>query len=158
MSEFKLSSAAFAANQPIPKKYSSEANDVSPPLQWDGAPPGTKSFVLICDDPDAPVGTFTHWVLYGVPGSASALPEGIAKQEVVVAVGGARQGVNDFGRIGWGGPCPPRGHGAHHYHFKLYALDSGLDLPPKAMQAKIEAEMKGHVLAQAELVGTYERK
>ncbi len=118
----------------------------------------TKSFALLCDDPDAPVGTFTHWVLYGVPANTSALAEGIAKSDTIVVLGGAKQGMNDFGRIGWGGPCPPRGHGVHHYHFTLYALDTELVLPPRATRRRLEDAMEGHVLAQAKLVGTYERK
>jgi hypothetical protein len=158
MNEFKLTSSAFGANQPIPKKYSSEANDVSPPLTWQGAPPGTQSYALLCDDPDAPIGTFTHWVLYGLPANATSLPEGVAKTDTVLALGGAKQGMNDFGRIGWGGPCPPRGHGVHHYHFTLYALDIEPGLAPRATKRKLEEALKGHILAQAELVGTYERK
>jgi|ERR1051326_7615432 Raf kinase inhibitor-like YbhB/YbcL family protein len=158
MSELKLTSAGFAHNQPIPKKYSSEANDLAPPLQWEGAPVEAKSFALTCDDPDAPVGTFAHWVLYGIPASITALPEALPKTETVPTLGGAKQGINDFGRIGWGGPCPPRGHGVHHYHFKLYALETELNLPPKATKRKLEEAMKGHILVQAELVGTYERK
>lgn len=158
MTTMKLSSPAFGHGQPIPRKFSSEANDLSPSLQWEGAPPGTRSLVLLCDDPDAPMGAFTHWVLYGLPAETSALPGAVAKTEVVPDLGGAKQGVNDFGRIGWGGPCPPRGHGVHHYHFKLYALDNDPGLPPRATKKKVEDAMKGHILAQAELVGTYERK
>ncbi len=158
MAAFQLSSPAFGHDQPIPRKYSSEASDVSPPLQWEGAPAGTKCYALICDDPDAPVGTFTHWVLYGIPAGTTALPEGVAKTDSVASLGGVKQGMNDFGRVGWGGPCPPRGHGAHHYHFKLCALDREPDLAPRATKAKLEDLIRGHVLAQAELVGTYERR
>ena len=158
MTEFKLICKEFGPNQPIPKKYSSEAKDHSPPLRWEGAPRETKTFALICDDPDAPVGTFTHWVLYGLSADKTELPENVAKSEIVPALGGIKQGMNDFGRAGYGGPCPPRGHGPHHYHFKLYALDAEINLLPRATKKQLEDAMQGHILAQAELVGIYERR
>jgi len=158
MTEFKLSSKEFGASQPIPKRYSSEAKDHSPPLQWEGAPKETKCFALICEDPDAPMGTFVHWVLFGLPSTATGLPENVSKTETVPSLGGVKQGMNDFGRIGYGGPCPPRGHGVHHYHFRLHALDAELNLHPRATKKQVEDAMSGHILAQAELVGTYERK
>jgi Raf kinase inhibitor-like YbhB/YbcL family protein len=152
----KLISPSFQHQQPIPAKHTCEGADASPALEWEGAPAGTKSFALICDDPDAPGRTWVHWVIYNIPAGTTGLPEGAAKSDTVA--GGARQGVNDFGKVGYGGPCPPRGHGKHRYFFKLYALKSELDLKPRATKAQLEAAMKGQILAQAELVGTYERK
>jgi hypothetical protein len=138
----------------MPANHSCDGVDASPALKWDGVPAGTKSFALVCDDPDAPGGSWVHWVIYGIPAGASELPENVAKTDVVA---GLKQGVNDFGRVGYGGPCPPRGHGAHHYHFRLYALDADLNLAPRLSRRQFEAAMKGHVLAQTELVGTYQR-
>ncbi len=152
----KLTSPSFQHQQPIPAKHTGEGADVSPALKWEGAPSATKSFALICDDPDAPGGTWVHWVIYNIPAGTTELPEGVAKSDTVL--GGARQGVNDFGRVGYGGPMPPRGHGKHRYFFKLYALKSALELPARATKAQLEAAMKGQILAQAELVGTYERR
>ena len=156
MTAFKLSSSAFGQNQSIPAKYSCEGEDVSPPLAWEGAPAGAKSFALICDDPDAPGGNWVHWVIWNVPGTALGLPANVAKTETVAALGGARQGLNGWPKLGYNGPCPPRG--LHHYHFKLYALDAVLELPPKAGKRQLEDAMKGHILGQTELVGTYQRK
>lgn len=161
MASFTLSSSAFAANQPIPKKHTGEGPDVSPALTWAGAPAGAKSFALICDDPDAQSvagHVWVHWVVYGIPATTTALPENVAKTDSVAALGGAKQGMTDFKRVGYGGPMPPRGHGVHHYHFKLYALDTELNLPAKVIKKQVEDSMKGHILAQAELVGTYERR
>ncbi len=158
MTRFTLTSSNFQHNQPIPAKHSCEGQDLSPTLKWDGVPSATKSFALICDDPDAPVGSWVHWVIYGIPANTTELPESVAKTDTVAAQGNAKQGMNDFGRVGYGGPCPPRGHGAHHYHFRLYALDTELSLPTRATRRQLESAMKGHILAQAELVGTYERK
>jgi Raf kinase inhibitor-like YbhB/YbcL family protein len=157
MADFKLSSPSFGHNQPIPAKFSCEGQDVSPALKWEGAPPATKSFALICDDPDAPVGTWVHWVIWGIPAKATELPENVAKTETVAALDGAKQGENSWPKIGYGGPCPPRGHGVHHYHFRLYALDTALALQPRATKKQLEEAMKGHILAQIELVGTYQR-
>ena len=161
MSPLTLTSSAFAANQPIPAKYTGEGLDVSPALKWEGAPAGTKSFALICDDPDA-LGVagrvWVHWVLFDLSAKTTALPENVAKTETVEALGGAKQGLTDFGRVGYGGPMPPRGHGVHHYHFKLYALDVELNLPAKAGKAPVEEAIRGHILAQTELIGTYQRK
>ena len=146
----EVKSSAFAAGGTIPRKYTGEGTDVSPPLSWSNVPEGTKEFALICDDPDAPRPTpWVHWVLYKIPASVRELPEGSS--------GGAREGRNDFGNRGYGGPMPPPGHGVHHYHFKLYALDTELDLPPGATKDQVLAAMRGHVLAQGELVGTYQR-
>lgn len=151
----KLESAAFRDGEPIPKAQARDGGDVSPPLSWSGVPAGTKAFALICDDPDAPRGTWVHWVLFDLPAARTELPAGVAKGERP-APGGA-QGRNDFGDLGWGGPAPPRGHGVHHYEFRLSALDKSLGLPPGATKAQVEAAMRGHVLAQAKLTGTYRR-
>jgi len=151
---FQISSAAFSANEMIPKKFTCQGQDVSPQLSWSGAPAGTKTFVLIVDDPDAPAGTWVHWVLYNLPASAKELPEGVEKQETVLV--GALQGRNDFRKVGYGGPCPPAGK-PHRYFFKLYALDTALSLKAEAGKAEVERALKGHVLGQAELVGRYGR-
>ncbi len=150
----QLTSSAFTEGAPIPLKYTCDGEDRSPPLRWSGVPPGTKSIALICDDPDAPVGTWVHWVLYNIPAATLELPEGVATGEVVL--GGARQGINDFKRIGYGGPCPPRGN-PHRYFFKLYALDAELSLKPKATKKDLVSAMQGHLLAEGQLVGTYKR-
>lgn len=151
----KLTSPAFAEGQPIPAKYTGDGPDVSPPLQWSGVPAGAKSLALICDDPDAPVGTWVHWVLYGLPASATELPENVPPQETLPS--GARQGVNDFGRVGYGGPAPPPGK-PHRYYFKLYALDTELNLKPKATKQELLRAMQGHILAEGQLMGTYQRR
>jgi len=152
--QFALTSPNFRNNQPMPAKHSCEGADASPALKWEGAPAGTKSFALICDDPDAPGGSWVHWVIYEIPANTKELPEGVAKSD---AAAGARQGMNDFGKVGYGGPCPPRGHGVHHYHFRLYALDTDLNLAARVTRRQLEAAMKGHILGQTELVGTYQR-
>ena len=151
---FHVTASAFPAEGTIPKKFTCDGPDVSPPLAWGGAPPGTQSFALIMDDPDAPVGTWVHWVLYDLPANTKELAEGVAKQEQLS--NGARQGRNDFRKIGYGGPCPPPGK-PHRYFFKLYALDKKLDLKAGASKAEAESAMKGHILAQAELMGRYGR-
>ena len=158
MAEFKLSSPGFRHNQPVPAKFTCEGQDVSPTLKWEGAPAGTKSFALICDDPDAPAGTWVHWVIWGIPATATGLPENVARTESVTALGGTKQGENSASRLGYGGPCPPPGHGVHHYHFKVYALDMEPALKPRATKHQLEEAMRGHVLAMAELVGTYQRQ
>ena len=157
MSQFTSSSPSFRNNQPMPAKHSCEGADASPALKWEGTPSGTKGFALICDDPDAPGVPWVHWVIYGIPTSTTDLPEGVAKTDSVAALGSAKQGVNDFGNVGYGGPCPPRGHGVHHYHFRLYALDAELNLAPRVSRRQLEAAVKGHILAQTELIGTYQR-
>jgi len=150
---FTLQSSAFQNGGSIPKKFTCEAADVSPELTWSGAPEKTQSFALIADDPDAPMGTWVHWVIYDLPANTAKLPEGVPNQEQ--AASGA-QGKNSSGKIGYGGPCPPPGK-PHRYFFKLYALDSKLNLKPGARKPEVEAAMKGHVLAQAELMGKYGR-
>lgn len=157
VAQFTLSSSSFRNDQPMPAKHSCEGEDASPALKWEGAPGGTKSFALIADDPDAPGGSWVHWVMYGIPASTTELPENVTKTDKVPGLGTVKQGQNDFGRAGYGGPCPPRGHGVHHYHFRLYALDTDLNLAPRVTRKQLESAMKGHILAQAELVGTYQR-
>ena len=152
---FTLASAAFREGAVIAAKYTCDGVDVSPALTWSGAPAGTRSFALIADDPDAPAGTWVHWVLYNLPADVSELPENIAKVESL-DLGGARQGRNDFRRPGYGGPCPPPGP-PHRYFFKLYALDVPLKLKAGAQKRDVEAAMEGHVLATAQLMGTYGR-
>jgi hypothetical protein len=150
----QISSSAFSAGDTIPKKFTCDGPDVSPKLNWIDSPANTQSFALIMDDPDAPVGTWVHWVLYDLPADTKELSEGMAKQEQLP--NGARQGRNDFGRIGYGGPCPPPGK-PHRYFFKLYALDTKLNLKAGVTKAEVERAMKGHILAQAELIGRYGR-
>lgn len=150
----QISSTAFSAGETIPKKFTCDGPDVSPRLAWTEPPAKTQSFTLIMDDPDAPVSTWVHWVLYDLPAATKELPEGVAKQEQLPS--GARQGRNDFGKIGYGGPCPPPGK-PHRYFFKLYALDTKLNLQAGATKAGVEHAMKGHILAQAELIGRYGR-
>lgn len=151
---FEIRSTAFTAGGTIPKKYTCDGPDVSPPLSWTEPPAGTKSLALIMDDPDAPVGTWVHWVLCNLPASTHELSEGTPTTETLAS--GARQGANDFRKVGYGGPCPPPGP-AHRYFFKLYALDTELNLAPRATKKQLEAAMKGHILAQAELMGRYGR-
>ncbi len=147
----KLESPAFKDGQPIPRRHTGEGEDLSPALAWSGVPPGTKEFALVCDDPDAPrEKPWVHWVLYGIPAGTTGLKE--ASKGVGV------DGKNDFGRPGYGGPMPPKGHGIHHYRFRLYTLDAALDLGPGATKDQLLAALKGHILAETELVGTYERK
>ncbi len=155
--EFSLTSTAFRDGGAIPAKHSCDGADVSPALAWRGAPQGTVSFALIVDDPDAPAGTWVHWVLYDVPAAAGGAPEGVAKVETSSELGGAVQGRNDFRRLGYGGPCPPPGP-AHRYFFKLSALGVKLGLKPGASKADVERAMTGHVLATTQLMGTYARQ
>ena len=150
----ELKTTAFAPGGSIPKKFTCDGPDISPALAWTDPPAGTQSFALIMDDPDAPVGTWVHWVLYDLPAGARELAENFPKSEE--AASGARQGRNDFRKIGYGGPCPPPGP-AHRYFFKLYALDAKLNLKAGATKPDVERAMKGHILAQAELIGRYGR-
>ncbi len=149
-----VTSSAFEPGGTIPKEFTCDGPDLSPALNWNDPPSGTQSFALIADDPDAPVGTWVHWVLYDLPADARSLPESVPKQEQLA--NGARQGRNDFGKIGYGGPCPPPGK-PHRYFFKLYALDKKLDLKAGATKAGVEKAMQGHVLGQGELMGRYSR-
>jgi Raf kinase inhibitor-like YbhB/YbcL family protein len=153
-----LTSSAFTHQGSIPQQYTCQGRDISPHLSWSGAPEGTKSFVLIVDDPDAPdpaapKRTWVHWVLYAIPPDASSLSEGMTSAKLPA---GTREGTNDWNRTGYGGPCPPVGR--HRYFHKLYALDVELpDLGP-ARKADIEKAMEGHVLAKTELIGTYQKR
>ena len=150
-----LSSPVLQGGQAIPSQYTCDGADISPPLVWEGLADGVNSLALTCDDPDAPGGTWVHWVLFNLPANITALEAGLAKAGTLP--NGAHQGRNDFKRLGYGGPCPPPGR-AHHYVFRLYALDETLRLPPGATKAELLRAMKGHILAQAELVGTYHRR
>src|SRR5215831_6002645 len=145
----QLTSTAFTEDGNIPKQHTGDGKDISPELHWSGAPTGTKSFVLICDDPDAPRGTWVHWVLFNLPPEARDIPEEMAGLHVFG--NGAIQGKNDFGGIGYGGPAPPKGK-PHRYFFKLYALDTTLDLPAGATKAQVESAMKGHIVAEGQLM------
>lgn len=157
MVAFTLTSPAFGAGETIPSIYTGDGMDLSPPLAWTAPPAGTKSLVLIVDDPDAPGGAWVHWVLAGIPPGPGKLSEGVESTAHPAGLGGAVSGTNDFDRLGYGGPEPPRGS-VHRYFFKLYALDTTLELPSGASKAAVEKAMKGHVLAQAELMGRYQRK
>lgn len=151
---FSLSSSAFPAAGSIPSRYSCKGDDMSPALQWKDAPASTAVFAVVMDDPDAPAGVWVHWVMWNLPSSATALQEGVAKDDP--GADGSRQGRNSFGKIGYNGPCPPPGQ-THRYFFRLYALDSKLSLAPGADRSQLDAAMKGHVLAQAEYMGTFHR-
>ncbi len=149
-----LHTTAFAAGAEIPKRFTCEGSDISPALTWSSAPEGVQSLALIADDPDAPVGTFTHWIIYDIPNQSQGLPEAVPKSGQLAD--GTRQGQNDFRRIGYNGPCPPPGK-SHRYFFKLYALDTKLALEPGAGREQLESAINGHVLAQAEVMGTFKR-
>lgn len=138
----------------IPEKYTCDGEDVSPPLRWEGIPPGARSLALICDDPDAPMATWVHWVIYSIPPNTTGLREALSKTELVE--GRMKQGKNSWRMIGYGGPCPPGGR-PHRYFFKLYALDTELALGPGADKKELESAMKGHIIGQAEVMGIYAR-
>ncbi len=150
----QLESSVFEAGGTIPQRYTCDGDDVSPPLSWTEPPPGTASQVLICDDPDAPAGTWVHWVLFNLSSAARSLPEALPADEVVEGVG--THGTNSWRRIGYGGPCPPKGS-THRYNFRLYALDTILELKAGASQGDVEKAMAGHILAQGQLMGRYGR-
>jgi len=150
---FHLTTTVFQDGDFIPSKFTCDGLDISPALAWTEPPPGTRGIALIVDDPDAPAGTWVHWVLYDLPGDARMLEEGVAKDRQLT--NGARQGRNDFGKIGYNGPCPPKG-GPHRYFFKVYALDKKTNLKAGASKAELERAMKGHILAQAEVVGRFQ--
>jgi Raf kinase inhibitor-like YbhB/YbcL family protein len=146
----ELTSTAFQQGQSIPKQYTGDGRNTPPPLSWTEPPTATQSFALICEDPDAPRGTFTHWIAFNLPVEQRELSEGGTLS------GGALLGANDFGKVGYGGPAPPPGK-PHRYFFKLYALDNAVDLPAGSKKEDLQAAMKGHILAEAQLVGTYGR-
>jgi Raf kinase inhibitor-like YbhB/YbcL family protein len=148
VSEFALSTEAFTHGGEIPRRHTCEDEDVSPALSWTDPPSGTRALALIVDDPDAPVGTFTHWLAWNIDPLAGGLAEGESA---------SAEGTNDFGTGGWSGPCPPRGHGRHRYFFRLHAVDAELDVRPGAAREEFERALAGQVLETAELMGTYER-
>ena len=150
----QLSCSAFSEGGTIPKQYTCSGEDLSPPLSWIGIPANTKSMVLVVDDPDAPSGAWVHWVLYNIPAEVTSLPAGIPKIATVPNI--CTQGSNDFRRIGYGGPCPPPGK-SHRYFFKLYALDTTLNLKPGTTKVAVERALQGHILAQGQLMGKYGR-
>lgn len=145
----QVSSSAFSEGQPVPEKYTCDGQNVSPPLKWSGAPANTRSFSVIADDPDAPSGTFTHWVLYDLPPDTTELSEGSSA--------GGKQGVSGFKKTGYGGPCPPPG-GAHRYFFHVYALDVASLGGPGLSKQDVTTAMKGHIVGQGQLMGTYKRR
>ncbi len=148
MAGFEITSDAFEETGTIPRRHTCEGENLSPPLSWTGALEGTRSLALIVDDPDAPVGTFTHWLAWGIDAGAGGLQEGEAAP---------REGSNGFGTVGYAGPCPPPGHGRHRYFFRLHALDAELDLKTGTAREELERALEGHVLETAELMGVYER-
>lgn len=150
----RVESDAFKAEETIPQRYTCDGEDLSPPLSWSEPPAGTQGLVLIGDDPDAPVGTWDHWVLFNIPAATRSLPEGIPADPVIDGVG--THGSNGWHRLGYGGPCPPKG-GAHRYYFKLYALDTTLNLDPGASKKDVETAIEGHILAEGQLIGLYGR-
>ncbi|MDE3202404.1 MAG: YbhB/YbcL family Raf kinase inhibitor-like protein [Acidobacteriota bacterium] len=149
-----VTTTAFSPGGTIPKNYTCDGADRSPNVSWSGAASGVQSFALIADDPDAPGSTWTHWLIWNIPAKSSGLQDGVPKVETLD--NGSRQGRNDFRRSGYGGPCPPRGK-PHHYHFKVFALDTILNLPAGAGRNQLESAMQGHVITQGELVGIYGR-
>ena len=154
VSTMRISSSAFQEGERIPRQYTGDGQDVSPPLTWTGLPEQCKGLALICDDPDAPVGTWVHWVAYDLPVPSEGLKEAVPKEPELPD--GSKQGVNSWRKTGYGGPAPPPGK-AHRYFFKLYALDAPLGLKPGATKEQLIAAMKDHLLAEAQLLGTYSR-
>lgn len=152
--EIKLTSAAFEEGGMIPAKYTCDGEDFSPPLKWDNVPAGIQSIALICDDPDAPMGTWVHWVIFNLPAEKRELAENSPDDETFPD--GTRQGINDFGSIGYGGPCPPGG--THRYFFKIYALDVIIDLVSIVDKETLLREIEGHIIGQGKLMGKYQRK
>jgi Raf kinase inhibitor-like YbhB/YbcL family protein len=149
----KITSSAFSEGDMIPRQHTCDGADASPALSWSGVPEGTKSLALICDDPDAPMGTWVHWVLFNIPPGESGLPAKVPSNASLS--NGAKHGTNDFRRLGYGGPCPPGG--THRYYFKLYALDTVLNLDSGATKSKLEEAMRGRILAEGQLMGKYQR-
>ncbi len=150
---FEVISTAFKEGQPIPRQYTCDGVNVSPPLEWNGTPKSAKTIAIIADDPDAPSGTFVHWVVFNLPAENIGMVENLPLTEELKA--GGFQGTNDFTRIGYGGPCPPSG--THRYFFKVYALDGELPLKAGATKADVEKAMQGHIVGQTQLMGTYKR-
>lgn len=153
-----VTSPAFQEGQPVPTRYTDDGADVSPPLQWSGAPQTTQEYALVCEDPDAPISEpWVHWVVYGIPANVTSFPEGKPKRSLPPDHAGMKEGMNTFRKTDYGGPAPPRGHGTHHYFFRLYAVDKKLDLPPGASKRDLFKALEGHVVAQGHLMGTYSR-
>lgn len=153
MMTFDLTSSAFTHKGAIPSLYTCKDKDVSPPLSWSGAPTGVKSFALVVDDPDAPAGTWIHWVYFNIPGTKTSLDQGLTREKEFTD--GSRNGENSWGVLGYDGPCPPSG--THRYFFKLYALDTILSLEPGATKPEVLKAIQGHTLAMAELMGTFQK-
>ncbi len=153
MKTLEIRSSAFEQMGMIPDKFTCKGINVSPPLHWSGAPDGVKSFALIHDDPDAVSGTWVHWIIFNIPSSVAELHENIPSHKILE--NGARQGITDFGKIGYGGPCPPSG--THRYFYKLYALDIMLDIPAGSSKENLLKAMTGHILAKGELIGKYKK-
>jgi hypothetical protein len=153
-SKLAVTSKSFEPDGNIPQKYTCDGEDISPDLSWEGTPDGTGTYALIVDDPDAPGRTFTHWVVYNIPDTVAGFEEGMSAFEILKT--GASQGKNDFGQVGYGGPCPPPGK-AHHYHFRLYAIDGIIDIPSGLAKNTVLSAMKGHVIDETEIVGLYKR-
>ena len=151
---FAIVSSSFSPGEGIPRDFTADGRDVSPVLAWQNVPVGTRTFALICDDPDAPAGTWVHWLIWNLPASARSLPQGVPSARTLPD--GSAQGKNDFGRIGWGGPSPPAGK-PHRYFFRLYALKEKLTLPPNASRKELDFAMRGLIIATAEVFGTYKR-
>jgi Raf kinase inhibitor-like YbhB/YbcL family protein len=149
-----LKSSAFAQGAEIPKKHTCDAEDVSPALEWSGPPPRTVTLALVMDDPDAPNGTWVHWVMWNLPAAAHQLPEAVKKRDPLED--GTRQGRNSFGKVGYNGPCPPHGK-PHRYFFRLYALDEKLDLTPGSSNVVLQQAIQGHIIVEADYMGTYHR-
>jgi Raf kinase inhibitor-like YbhB/YbcL family protein len=153
-----ISSSAFSHNEPVPRKHSGDGEDVSPALAWSDVPAEAKELALIMDDPDAPTPQpWVHWVIYKISPTFTELPEAIAETQTLAVPEGALQGKNSWGTLGYRGPAPPQGHGVHHYHFKLYALDTELDVQPGLNKDQLLRKMQGHIVAEGELIGTYQR-
>ena len=155
---FTLGSPSFENGRRIPIKHSKDGGNRSPELEWSHLPPGTVTLALLCEDPDAPQDEpWVHWVIYNIPERLPGLPEGVSSSELPEEVAGAVQGVNSFGKVGYDGPRPPAGHGTHHYRFILHAVDSVLELGPRASKRDLLSALKGHVLASTQRMGTYSR-
>lgn len=156
MDKLAVASSAFAHNQAVPRRYTDDGQNISPPIEWAGVPDGTRELALIVDDPDAPTPQpWVHWVAYHIPPNMKGFPEGVSPS--LRGPGSILQGKNSWNKVGYGGPAPPRGHGLHHYHFRLYALDASLDLEPGASKEAVLKAMQGHILGEAVLTGTYQR-
>jgi Raf kinase inhibitor-like YbhB/YbcL family protein len=154
--KFEITSDAFDSGQVIPTQYTCDGHNISPPLRWSGVPNQVQSFTLIVEDPDAPSGTFDHWILFNIPGASTELPEAIPGSALLE--NGMKQGINGFGHIGYGGPCPPQGDDSHRYFFRLFALDIEISAREGASKHEVKRAMEGHVIAEGSCIGTYARR